>query len=605
MASYPSLNLLEAAAQHLARAHPIAAVSIPALLGAARKAAVSPTTLIAFGSPQENALLNELRVPEAGNKIVAFWQSPVQLVNSDYAGSTLQRQRTKDLSDAFMDDFDPPTSPRRKKFAVHPRAGQVLRAHTATVPKVALATWLGRLAEFASLQELRKWFDENFPMEGTDLDTIYTDDIPPVMAAVADPFSDEPTNIPEIVARFDVAVTPKEDKVPPTGPSTISLESEGLEWTRQVCALPLPVVDINATTERVRSLLSERHVVLPDEERLVARCVTALLVGHLILQGPPGTGKTTLARALAEGFDAGLVHSTATSDWSPYHVVGGLRPDRRGGLTPTLGTVSSSALACAETVRSTVGAEESANERYVAIWLLIDEFNRADIDKAIGSLYTLLSSCDANHVEQTPIDLWFEDADNRRRLWVPARYRIVGTMNDLDTNYVSPMSQGLRRRFQFVTVPVPTDGGTLDQPISEELNAAHAGAAAWLSTTYGHVLPEDSLTDARDRGSAELPRLQRVMDGLRRPSSDGANGVSGWPAGTAQVVDILRVLLLSATRATDGEDPFDMAVADRLVPQMNAISREQFVAFEALLDREGMPHALRELRHLYDPHSVT
>lgn len=366
-------------------------------------------------------------------------------------------------------------------------------------------------------------------------------------------------------------------------------------WTEGFARHTLPDTDTSGIVDRVRELLAAEYVTYPDEESLVRRCVTALLVGHLILQGPPGSGKTTLARALAEGFRTRLVSSTATSDWSPFQVVGGLRPGRAGGLEPMLGVVPRAALACAEALRlREETADEDSDETPVAAWLLVDEFNRADIDKAIGSLYTLLSSSDPEHVATTPLDLWFEDDDASKRLWVPACFRIVGTMNDLDTNYVSPMSQGLRRRFQFVTVGVPSEGGTEAEPVSVEVRQALAGAVDWLKRTYSHE-PDPEAQEVQDA----LLLVQEVLDGLRRPTD---TGVDGWPVGTAQVVDVLRVFLLSGP--STGTTGLDVAVADRLVAQMNTITKSQYEVFVNLMETRGLVTSAQELRHLYRPYTV-
>ncbi|WP_051899153.1 AAA family ATPase [Sciscionella sediminilitoris] len=347
-------------------------------------------------------------------------------------------------------------------------------------------------------------------------------------------------------------------------------------WTREVVEPALRFPDLDTVTARVHEELARGHVVLPDADNLVRRCVHALLVGHLVLQGPPGTGKTTFARALAAGFRAELSESTATSDWTPFHVVGGLRPDSGGGFSASHGHVVAAALRCAELVQA--GGETQAN------WLLIDEFNRADIDKAIGSLFTVLASCDADHLRKTPVELWFEAEPAARKLWIPARFRIIASMNDLDTYFVNRISQGLTRRFQFVTVGVPEETGTAEQPVTEEFRQAYANAHDWLTRTYALEVPADT---------EWLARLQSVVDRLRHPE----NGAS-WPVGTAQVVDVLRVVLLRLASGAQVWPGVDEAIADRMVPQMAGIDDEQASSFLEVFTAHGLATAARELRHL-------
>lgn len=97
-----------------------------------------------------------------------------------------------------------------------------------------------------------------------------------------------------------------------------------------------------------------------------------------------------------------------------------------------------------------------------------------------------------------------------------------------------------------------------------------------------------------------IEALQRVVDGLRYPSTG-----PGWPIGTAQVVDILRtVLIRHATNPAPGLVSLDVAVADRLVPQLGNIDDEQYLKFRALFQETGLTASVTALNHLLDPHSV-
>ena len=294
-------------------------------------------------------------------------------------------------------------------------------------------------------------------------------------------------------------------------------------------------------------------------------------------------------------------------------MVGGFIPNASGGLAPSYGKVTEAALRCAELVRASVELEDTesplsdtdvlaaAAPEYEAAWLFIDEFNRADIDKAIGSLYTLLSSCDPEHLRDSPIDLWFEERPDFRKVWVPARFRIIGAMNDLDTSFVNAISQGLTRRFQFITIGVPTITGTAEQRVTSELENAFAGAHAWLDRTYGSSIEVSSLEQARLDLNDQLERLQEVVDGLRHPDS-----LPGWPMGTAQVVDILRIVLLSVTAdpTFDKDRALDSAIADLLVPQMSGIDDDFFRRASNDFGRLGLSESRAALTHVYGPHGI-
>jgi MoxR-like ATPase len=199
------------------------------------------------------------------------------------------------------------------------------------------------------------------------------------------------------------------------------------------------------TISAAEAQLSE--IVLPPA--VLAEAVTALRSGkHLLLSGPPGTGKSTVASALcravmAEQFDI----ATATADWTTFDTIGGYMPRGGGALEFEPGLV----------LRSLQRGH----------WLVIDELNRADIDKAFGPLFTLLaSSGEADGGES--VVLPFRKADkNIRVVWAERRegapspyaltptWRLIGTLNVRDKATLFQLSFAFLRRFAIVDVPLP------------------------------------------------------------------------------------------------------------------------------------------------------
>jgi MoxR-like ATPase len=385
------------------------------------------------------------------------------------------------------------------------------------------------------------------------------------------------------------------DLKPYTHPRGVSLLyfDENYAAAESVAALNLESADVQRITDRVRDLAAARHLVFPESETLLERCVIALLGGHVILQGPPGTGKTTLAYALAEAFDATARLETATADWSTYDVIGGLHPTSKGGietLEPWLGHVPRAALECASVVARHEDAEE--HEPNQAHWLIIDEFNRAEIDKAIGPLYTVLGGGGADN----RLPLWFGDENGSgTSVWIPKRFRIIATMNTVDANYVYTLSQGLSRRFQFIHVGVP------DPPrLDDELRQARHTAAEWYAVTYGSGdFDADEFVD-----SAAVARATDVLRDMLATLryDDDVTGQAGWPLGTAQLVDVYRqvVLRLPTTDRTDESvlRATDLALADRIIPQAGNLSSAQLSAIEAWLATADLPTATLALRQL-------
>lgn len=202
-----------------------------------------------------------------------------------------------------------------------------------------------------------------------------------------------------------------------------------------------------------KELLPEKlALVFENEDILLDQIMTALRNGdHIILTGPPGTGKSKLAKQICEMYDVQAKMVTASSNWSTYDTIGGYRPDRSGHLSFDSGIFLDAV--------KVQGSNLPKNE-----WVIIDEINRADIDKAFGSLFSVLTGdtvslpFEAENGEKIELAMQGEIEviePSEHRYVIPKDWRLIGTMNTVDKASLFEMSYAFMRRFAFIPVGIP------------------------------------------------------------------------------------------------------------------------------------------------------
>lgn len=344
-----------------------------------------------------------------------------------------------------------------------------------------------------------------------------------------------------------------------------------------------------------KSKLISENFYLPDETTIV-EILTGIISGNIILQGPPGTGKTKLTKIICDLFNVDCDIVTATSDWTTYDTIGGYQPsvDDEGNeiIEGKNGKIVDSIIECCNLV---VAKEKHGIQMKQAKWAIIDELNRSEIDKVFGDLFTVFGSDD---IDKKKLKLWFHADEHKRELYVPNRFRIIGAINNVDKNFVFNLSQGLSRRFNLITINPPSIDKYNDEILNIKNNIVKRKVVEKL-INFKHgaidiakidVLFADDKYKRIEEKSFELIRHIRYYE-------EENNEWLGLLIGTAQLIDVLemviiQVFLQDTIGKSDGEREaqyqiaFDMAISDKIVPQMEGFYFERLSLFRDYLKVE-------------------
>ena len=332
-------------------------------------------------------------------------------------------------------------------------------------------------------------------------------------------------------------------------------------------------------------------LIIPNE--VIRSVAAALRVGHIVIQGPPGTGKSSLVRAIARAFNVTTFPVTAHEDWTIYDVIGRLElrltADRCEEIVPVNGAFTEAVIRCGNNMVRHF--DDPLHPQ--AEWLLIDELNRAHLDKAFGELFSVLGTDDL-----VPINLPHQ-LDGNRKLVIPRRFRIVATLNSYDKQFVQSLSQAIRRRFTFVSLDVPPQrptghAWTYDTshpvPAIREFSIVISRAAQRVAKRICSADPDRAVAKTAElvqslttEHHGRVSALFELAESVRYAREGGDKPY--LPLGTAQVLDTVELFLTrhlqDAIHNSDANEQMDWAAAVKLATlfESDVVSPEQLTAF--------------------------
>jgi MoxR-like ATPase len=291
-------------------------------------------------------------------------------------------------------------------------------------------------------------------------------------------------------------------------------------------------------------VLSRDAQPLAIDKGVVERILHHLIVGkHVVLYGPPGTGKTDLARRLIRACSKRILgreeftEAVASYEWGRYEVVGG-----------------NSLEESAERFRAGCVTAAIKDGKF----LLIDEFNRADMNKAFGEMFMAVDHGKISLRDDEQPSWLEEDEIAAKAISIPQDWRMICTMNDYDKSLLNELSYGLLRRFAYVEIDNPRDKDVEKSVVIQRIRERLQGSQRFDEVSFNEATTQKAVLV-----------VDRFLDFTFRVRASRKIGV-------ATSIDALEYVIAGLT-ILGRSDPWALlneALIDYFLPQLDRLDLE-------------------------------